>query len=113
VVLVILIRVIPKRNAGHISPNDMLTLIVLGGMGTDAILGGSTSVVEILLMIGLIVAWSYAFDLLEYHFPSLARMFRHRQTTPPDQEWPFPAPEYATRTGDGRGIMRRTPQRRD
>jgi uncharacterized membrane protein YcaP (DUF421 family) len=49
-------------------------------MGTDAILGGSSSVSEILLMIGLIVAWSYVFDLLEYRFPSLGRIFRDRQT---------------------------------
>jgi uncharacterized membrane protein YcaP (DUF421 family) len=45
-VLVFLVRVIPKRNAGHISPNDMLTLIVIGGMGTDAIMGGSSSAVK-------------------------------------------------------------------
>ncbi len=78
--LVFLVRVIPKRNAGHISPNDMLTLIVVGAMGTDAIVGGSSSLGEILLMIGLIVAWSYVFDYAEFRFPFLGRVFRHRQT---------------------------------
>lgn len=80
VVLVVLIRVIPKRNAGHISPNDMLTLVVIGTMATDAILGGSTSVGDILLMIGLIIGWGYALDALEYRFPALRRLFRDRQT---------------------------------
>lgn len=80
VVLIVLVRVIPKRNAGHISPNDMLTLIVIGTMGTNAIMGGSTSVGDILLMIGLIIAWGYALDALEYRFPTLRRIFRDRQT---------------------------------
>jgi uncharacterized membrane protein YcaP (DUF421 family) len=78
--LLVLIRIIPKRKAGHISPNDMLTLIVIGGMGTDAITGGSTSVGEILLMVGLVLAWGYVMDMLEYRFPSLRRPLRDRQT---------------------------------
>lgn len=79
-VLVVLVRVIPKRNAGHISPNDMLFLIVIGTMGTDAIMGGATSLGDILLMIGLIIGWGYALDALEYRFPALRRLFRDRQT---------------------------------
>ncbi len=79
-VLVVLVRVIPKRNAGHISPNDMLFLIVIGTMGTDAIMGGATSLGDILLMIGLIIGWGYVLDALEYRFPPLRRLFRDRQT---------------------------------
>lgn len=79
-VLVVLVRVIPKRNAGHISPNDMLFLIVIGTMGTDAIMGGATSLGDILLMIGLIIGWGYVLDALEYRFPALRRLFRDRQT---------------------------------
>ena len=78
--LVVLVRLIPKRKAGHISPNDMLTLIVIGGLATGAITGGSSSVGEILLMVGLIVAWGYVMDMLEYRFPSLRRALRDRQT---------------------------------
>jgi uncharacterized membrane protein YcaP (DUF421 family) len=78
--LVVLIRIIPKRKAGHISPNDMLTLIIIGGMGTDAITGGSTSAGEILLMVGLVLAWGYVIDILEYRFPWLRRPLRDRQT---------------------------------
>lgn len=70
----------PKRNAGHISPNDLLTLIILGGMGTDAIMGGSSSVGDILLMIALVVGWGYLLDLLEYHWPAARFLLRDRQT---------------------------------
>ena len=34
-VVIALVRVIPTRNAGHISPNDMLTLIMIGALGHD------------------------------------------------------------------------------
>ena len=78
--LIALARVIPKRRAGHISPNDILALIVIGGMGTDAIMGGSKSITDILLMIGVIVAWGYLLDKLEYRFPFLRDFLRDHQT---------------------------------
>ena len=78
--LVLLVRLVPKRNAGHISPNDLLTLIIVGGVATDAIMGGSTSLGDNLLMIGVILAWAYLLDLLEYRFPAAQRLLRDRQT---------------------------------
>lgn len=79
--LVFLLRVAPKRRAGSISPNDMLGLIVIGGMATDAIMGGSESVAEILLMIGVVVGWGHLLDRLEYRFAFVRRLMRDRQTT--------------------------------
>lgn len=74
--IILVVRVMPKRKTGHISPNDMLTLIVIGGMATDAIMGGSTSLGDIVLLIGIVMAWGYVFDLLEFRFPALSRLFR-------------------------------------
>jgi uncharacterized membrane protein YcaP (DUF421 family) len=78
--VIALIRLIPKRNAGHVSPNDMLTLIVIGTLATDAIIGEGSSLADKLVMIGIIVAWSYLLDLLEYRVPALRRLLRDRQT---------------------------------
>ena len=78
--LLLLVRLVPKRNAGHISPNDLLALIVIGGIGTDAIMGGSTSVGDILLLIAIIVFWACLLDALEYRFPAVRRLMRDRQT---------------------------------
>ncbi|WP_437332770.1 DUF421 domain-containing protein [Sorangium sp. So ce394] len=78
--LVILIRVIPKRRTGHLSPNDMLALILIGGMAADGIMGGSTSPADVLLMIALIVAWGYVLDILEFRVPFLRRYLRDAQT---------------------------------
>ena len=80
VALVVVLRVVAKRNVGHISPNDMLTLIVIGALGTDAIAGGSQSVGDILLMILVVIFWGGLLDRLEYHFPFVQRLLRDRQT---------------------------------
>jgi uncharacterized membrane protein YcaP (DUF421 family) len=78
--LVLLIRLVPKRNAGHISPNDLLTLIVVGGMATDAMMSGTTSAGDILLLIAVVLAWAYLLDRLEYHVPGIRTLLRADQT---------------------------------
>lgn len=79
-VLILLVRVIPKRNAGHISPNDLVTLIVIGGIGTDAVMGGSSSVGDLVLMIAAVILWAYSFDQLEYRIPAFRGILRDKQT---------------------------------
>jgi uncharacterized membrane protein YcaP (DUF421 family) len=80
VALVLLLRIVAKRNVGNISPNDILTLVIVGGMGTDAIMGRSTSVGDILLFIAVVVFWAYVLDSLEYHVPAVRCLLRDRNT---------------------------------
>ena len=78
--LVFLVRVVPSRNAGHISPNDMLTAIVVGTLGATAITGDGSSVADLMLMSAIVLLLSYGVDRLEYRVPALRRLFRHRRT---------------------------------
>lgn len=78
--LLLLVRLTPKRNVGHISPNDLLTLIVIGGMATNAIMADSTSVGDFFLQIATIGLWAYALDRLEYSVPALRGLLRDPQT---------------------------------
>jgi len=78
--IILVVRLMPKPKTGHISPNDMLTLIVIGGMATDAIMGGSTSIGDILLLIGIVLAWGYVLDLMEFRVPALSRLLREPET---------------------------------
>jgi Predicted membrane protein len=78
--LVMLIRVIPKRNAGTISPNDMLILVVIGTIGATSITAGSHAVGDLLLMIALVLLWGYLLDFLEHRIPIFRRLMRHEQT---------------------------------
>ena len=49
-------------------------------MGTDAIMGESTSVGDILLFIAVVVFWAYVLDSPEYHVPAVRRLLRDRKT---------------------------------
>lgn len=79
--LVLLLRLIPKRRTGHLSPNDILALILIGGIAADGIMGGSVAPLDVLLMIALVVGWGYVLDLLEFRFRCFRRFLRDRQTT--------------------------------
>lgn len=79
--LVVLVRIVPKRNAGNISPNDMLVLVVIGSLAAGAIMGDSTSAGDLLLMILVVLLWGYVLDILEYRMPAFHRLMRHERTT--------------------------------
>ena len=78
--IVFLLRVVPKRRSGSISPNDMIALVLIGALAGDAVMGGSTSIADILLMIAVVIGWGYLLDVLEYHFPLVHRLLREPQT---------------------------------
>jgi len=81
IALTVVLRAIPKRNAGRIAPNDMMTLILVGALGAGAVMGGATSVADILLMVAVILGWACLLDLLEYRYPAVRRVLHARQTT--------------------------------
>jgi uncharacterized membrane protein YcaP (DUF421 family) len=78
--LVVLVRIVPKRNAGAISPNDMLVLVVIGSFTADAIMAGSTSAGDLFSMTLVVLLWGYVLDALELRFPALRPLMRHRTT---------------------------------
>ncbi len=80
VAIVVLLRVIPKRHLGTLSPNDFIALVIIGGLVTDAISGGSPSMLDLLLMALVVIFWSYVLDLLEYKFPGWRRITRESPT---------------------------------
>lgn len=69
--VVLIIRVIPKRETGSISPNDMIGLVIVGNLAGQAIAGEAMSGPDLLLLIAVVLAWSHVFNLIEFHFPRL------------------------------------------
>lgn len=57
-----------------------MTLIVIGGIGIDAMMGGSSSVGDLVLMIAAIILRVYSFDQLEYRVPAFRGILRDKQT---------------------------------
>lgn len=74
-----LLRLLPKRTAGKFSLADLVTLIVIGSMAKSGIVGDSTSVGDIVLMIALVLIWDYTLNSLEYHVPFFRRILRARE----------------------------------
>ncbi len=73
------LRFIPKRTMGRFSLADMLTLIIIGSVAKSGIVGDSTSVGDIVLMIAIVLFWDYLFNVLEYHVPLFRYIFRDKQ----------------------------------
>lgn len=67
--IVVVIRLLPKRQMGSIAPNDMIALIIVGSLAADAIMGDVKAPADILLLILVILSWDYLSNLAEYHFP--------------------------------------------
>lgn len=67
-------RLIPKRQIGDLSPNDLIALIIVGSLAADAILGGATGLPEIALMVGIVLGLDYFINMLEFFFPRFHRI---------------------------------------
>lgn len=67
--IALVLRLMPKRHAGNLSPNDMIALVIVGSLSADAIMGGVKPLPDLLLMVLVVILWDYLFNLAEYHFP--------------------------------------------
>ena len=67
--LAVILRLMPKRETGSLSPNDMIGLVIVGNLAATAIAGKATSAADLMLLLSVVLAWSYLLNLLEYHFP--------------------------------------------
>lgn len=80
IALNVLLRLVPKRQTGSLSPNDMIALVIIGTLGADAIAGGSQSLLDLLLMVLIIMLWDYLFNLAEYYIPPYRKFAQHSPT---------------------------------
>ena len=70
--LCVLMRVIPKRHAGTIAPNDVVLAVVIGGVAVAAMAKKFMSVPGVLIIIGTVLGWNYLLDWLATVFRSFA-----------------------------------------
>lgn len=78
--LVVILRVIPKRETGSLSANDMIGLVIVGNLAGQAIAGETTAGPDLLLLIAVVLLWGYLFNLLEFYFPRLRRVAQDTPT---------------------------------
>lgn len=74
----LLLRLLTKPTMGKFSLEGMLTLIVIDSIAKTSIVGGSTSVADIILMIAFVLLWNFIINSLEYYFPFFRYILRDR-----------------------------------
>ncbi len=63
----ILLRLVLKREAGQLGIADVLVIVVLADAAQNAMAGGYHTITDGLLLVGVIIFWSYAINWLGYH----------------------------------------------
>lgn len=72
VAVAVLFRVLPKRHTANIAPNDMITLVIVGSLAADAIVGAAKAPLDLLAMMAVVVMWDYARQPGRVLLPALA-----------------------------------------
>jgi uncharacterized membrane protein YcaP (DUF421 family) len=78
VALVLLLRIILKRQCGKLSLSDPLVVTLVAGVCRNPLVRDSYSIPDGLLVVSVVLFWSYACDWLSYHSP-----FLHKVLHPP------------------------------
>ncbi len=79
-ILAAIVRLLPKRQAGDVSPNDLLALVVVGAVTADAMVGEITGMVDLFVVAIVVLLIDYGINLLEYRFPRFRRVAQHTPT---------------------------------
>lgn len=76
----VLMRVIPKRHAGKLSQMDLIALVIVGDLAGYAIVGDDTATLDVLVMVAIVLIWSYLVNVIEYYVPRLRHVSEHSPT---------------------------------
>jgi uncharacterized membrane protein YcaP (DUF421 family) len=67
--LLLLLRVVLKRQAGAVSLTDLLLIVLIADAAQNAMASDYKSIPDGLILVAVIVFWSFALDWLGYHIP--------------------------------------------
>lgn len=72
--LLLIFRLILRRDIGSASITDFLFVVILGDAAQNAMIGQGSSVGDGMVLVSTLVAWNYALDVLSYRFRWLNRL---------------------------------------
>jgi uncharacterized membrane protein YcaP (DUF421 family) len=78
--MIILLRVLPKRQAGTGTIASMLFTVLLGGIAVYGVVGKTNSLTDIGLLMVTVMLWSYVTDYLSYRSPWFRRLVQEPPT---------------------------------
>lgn len=74
--LFVLLRVIMKRQSGGLAITDVLLIVLIADAAQNGMADDYKSVTEGVILVATLVAWSWAFDWLEFHVPQIQNLLR-------------------------------------
>lgn len=77
--LLLIFRLILRRDIGSASITDFLFVVILGDAAQNAMIGEGSSVSDGMVLVSTLVAWNYGLDVLSYRFPWVNRLLSARK----------------------------------
>jgi uncharacterized membrane protein YcaP (DUF421 family) len=74
--LLVLLRVVLKREAGTVGITDLLTVVLIADAAQNGMSHGHRSVTDGLLLVGTILFWNVSLNWAGYRFPAFGRLLR-------------------------------------
>ncbi len=70
----VLLRLVLKRQAGGMGITDLLVVVLIADAAQNGMADNYHSIPDGLVLVGVIIFWSYALDWLGYHIPIFERL---------------------------------------
>ena len=74
--LFVLLRIITKRESSSVGVTDLLVLVLLADAAQNAIAGDYSSITDGILLVAVIIFWSYFLDWLGYRYSFFDRLIK-------------------------------------
>lgn len=76
--LFLLLRFLLKRESGTTGVTDLLVIVLIADAAQNAMAGEYTTITDGVLLVTVIIGWSFLLDFIAYHVPAAARVIRPR-----------------------------------
>lgn len=74
--LFVVLRVVLNRQSGAVGITDLLVVVLLADAAQNGLADDYTSITDGVLLVAVIIFWSYALDWLGFRFPRFQRLLR-------------------------------------
>ena len=79
--LVLVFRVVLRRDVGSMGMTDFLFVVLLGDAAQNGMIGDATSATDAVVLISTLVFWNVAIDWATWRWPAVEKLFAARRLT--------------------------------
>ncbi len=74
-----LLRLILRRESGNLGITDMLVIVLIADASQNAMAGSYNSITDGVILVAVIIGWSYFLNWLGYHWPFFQKLIKPRK----------------------------------